>query len=45
MNNLLFQVMAAFAQFERANLKKRQMEGIFKAKERGVFKGPKADHR
>ena len=31
MNNLLFQVMAAFAQFERANLKERQMEGIAKA--------------
>ncbi len=41
MNNLLFQVTAAFAQFERANLKERQMEGIAKAKARGAYKGRK----
>jgi DNA invertase Pin-like site-specific DNA recombinase len=31
--------MGAFAQFERAVKKQRQLEGIAKAKDRGAFKG------
>ena len=33
------QMMGAFAQFERAVKKQRQLEGIAKAKDRGTFKG------
>lgn len=42
MNELLFQVMGAVAQFERANIKERQLEGIAIAKKKGVYKGRKA---
>ena len=34
-------MMGAFAQFERAMIRKRQAEGIAKAKDRGVYKGRK----
>lgn len=36
---LQLQLMGAFAQFERAIIRKRQAEGIAKAKSRGVYKG------
>lgn len=39
MNRLLFQVMGAFAEFERNIIRKRQAEGIARAKARGVYKG------
>jgi DNA invertase Pin-like site-specific DNA recombinase len=39
---LQLQMMGAFAEFERSIIKKRQAEGITKAKERGVYKGRKA---
>lgn len=39
---LQLQMMGAFAQFERNIIRKRQAEGIAKAKERGVYKGRKA---
>lgn len=39
MQTLMFTMMGAFAQFERAVMKERQREGIAKAKERGVYKG------
>ena len=39
MSTLMFQMMGAFAQFERTIIKKRQAEGIAKAKEAGKFKG------
>jgi DNA invertase Pin-like site-specific DNA recombinase len=35
-------MMGAFAEFERSIIRKRQAEGIAKAKERGVYKGRKA---
>ncbi len=35
-------MMGAFAEFERSLIKKRQAEGIAKAKERGVYRGRKA---
>lgn len=41
MANLLLSVMGAFAEFERALIKERQMEGIELAKKRGVYKGRK----
>lgn len=34
--------MGAFAEFERQIIRKRQAEGVAKAKERGVYKGRKA---
>ncbi len=34
---LQLQMMGAFAEFERAIIRKRQAEGIAKAKERGVY--------
>ncbi|MGL1862678.1 MAG: recombinase family protein [Pseudodesulfovibrio sp.] len=39
MQELMFQLMGAFAQFERAVIKERQKEGIAAAKKRGVYKG------
>ena len=39
MSKLLLSVMGAFAEFERALIKERQMEGIALAKKRGVYKG------
>jgi len=39
MNELLFNVMAAFAEFERALIRERQREGIQLAKAKGVYKG------
>jgi DNA invertase Pin-like site-specific DNA recombinase len=42
MANLLLSVMGAFAEFERALIKERQMEGIALAKKRGAYKGRKA---
>lgn len=41
MSNLLLSVMGAFAEFERALIRERQMEGIALAKKRGVYKGRK----
>lgn len=41
MSNLLLSIMGAFAEFERALIKERQMEGIVIAKEKGKFKGRK----
>lgn len=41
MKTLIRQVLASFAQFERAIIKERQREGIAKAKERGAYKGRK----
>lgn len=41
MNMMMLRIMGAVAEFERANLKERQMEGIVKAKERGAYKGRK----
>ena len=41
MSNLMLSVMGAFAEFERALIKERQMEGIALAKKRGVYKGRK----
>ena len=38
---LLLTVIAAIAQFERENLKERQMEGIKIAKKKGLYKGRK----
>ncbi len=38
---LQLQLMGAFAEFERKIIRKRQKEGIAKAKERGAFKGRK----
>lgn len=40
--NLQLHLMGAFAQFERSLIRKRQAEGIAKAKEKGVYKGRKA---
>ena len=39
MANLMLSVMGAFAEFERALIKERQLEGIAQAKKRGAFKG------
>jgi DNA invertase Pin-like site-specific DNA recombinase len=41
MANLLLSVMGAFAEFERALIKERQLEGIAIAKQRGAYKGRK----
>lgn len=41
MSNLLLSVMGAFAEFERAIIKERQMEGISIAKQKGIYKGRK----
>jgi len=41
MANLMLSVMGAFAEFERALIKERQLEGIAMAKQRGAFKGRK----
>ncbi|BCS87132.1 recombinase family protein [Pseudodesulfovibrio sediminis] len=41
MQKLMFQMMGAFAQFERSLIKERQREGIEAAKKRGVYKGRK----
>src|SRR3984957_3353200 len=41
MATLLLSVMGAFAEFERALIRERQMEGIALAKLRGAFKGRK----
>jgi len=41
MANLLLSVMGAFAEFERALIKERQLEGIALAKKRGAYKGRK----
>mgnify|MGYP005861383329 CR=1 FL=1 len=41
MKTLLRQVLASFAQFERAMIRERQREGIEAAKARGVYKGRK----
>lgn len=37
MQDLMFNMLASFAEFERAIIKERQMEGIAKAKEKGVY--------
>jgi len=37
----MLSVMGAFAEFERALIKERQLEGIALAKQRGVYKGRK----
>lgn len=39
---LQLQMMGAFAEFERRMIRKRQAEGVAKAKERGVYKGRQA---
>lgn len=41
MSNLLLSVMGAFAEFERALIRERQMEGIAIAKKKGKFRGRK----
>ena len=41
MAKLLLSVMGAFAEFERAQIRERQREGILLAKKRGVYKGRK----
>jgi DNA invertase Pin-like site-specific DNA recombinase len=41
MSNLLLSVMGAFAEFERALIRERQLEGIALAKKRGAYKGRK----
>ncbi len=37
MQDLMFNMLASFAEFERAIIKERQMEGIAKAKQKGVY--------
>lgn len=39
LSTLQLQMMGAFAEFERAIIRKRQAEGIAKAKSKGVYKG------
>lgn len=41
MNQLMFTMLAAFAEFERALLLERQAEGIAIARAKGVYKGRK----
>lgn len=41
MSNLLLSVMGAFAEFERALIRERQLEGISLAKKRGAYAGRK----
>ncbi len=38
-DKLLFQILGAFSEFERANIRSRQREGIEIAKKKGVYKG------
>ena len=38
-NKLMFQMLAAFAEFERSMIRERQKEGIAKAKAKGLYKG------
>lgn len=38
-HELMFNILASFAQFEREMIKERQAEGIAKAKAKGVYKG------
>ena len=40
-SRLQLQLLGAFAQFERAIIRKRQSEGILKAKAKGVYRGRK----
>jgi DNA invertase Pin-like site-specific DNA recombinase len=39
MSNLMLAIMGGVAEFERAMIRERQLEGIAKAKERGVYAG------
>lgn len=41
MNKLMFQMLGAFAEFERSMIRERQKEGIEKAKAKGLYKGRK----
>jgi DNA invertase Pin-like site-specific DNA recombinase len=41
MSTLLLSIMGAFAEFERALIRERQMEGIALAKQKGAYKGRK----
>jgi len=41
MSKLMLSVMGSFAEFERALLRERQLEGIALAKQRGAYKGRK----
>ena len=41
MSNLMLSLMGAFAEFEHSLIKERQMEGIAKAKARGVYNRPR----
>ncbi len=41
LNKLMFQMLGAFAEFERNLIKERQREGIEQAKKSGVYKGRK----
>ncbi|WP_131795800.1 recombinase family protein [Fluoribacter gormanii] len=41
MSNLLLSIMGAFAEFERALIKERQLEGIAIAKQKGKYRGRK----
>jgi DNA invertase Pin-like site-specific DNA recombinase len=41
MANLLLSVMGAFAEFERALIRERQLEGVAIAKKKGLYKGRK----
>lgn len=41
MATLLLSIMGSFAEFERALIRERQMEGIAQAKKRGVYRGRK----
>ena len=44
LGGLMIDILAAFAEFETRLRRERQMEGIAKAKERGVYAG-KGDRR
>lgn len=41
--NLTLSVISAFAEFERALIRERQLEGIALAKKRGKYRGRKVD--
>ena len=41
LHNFNFKLLGAFAEFERAIIRKRQAEGIEKAKQRGVYENRK----
>lgn len=43
MNELLFNIMGAFAAFERSLIKERQKEGVQIAKQKGLYKGRKQE--